>query len=330
MEPDAMKTPSAPPPPDPKATAQAQGQMNRETAITQANLNMVDQNTPDGSLKYEQVGSWADGTPRYQATQTYSPAQQALYDTSNKTQQKIGEIGLQQADKIGGILGSPVNLNNEATEARLFGLGRARLDPKFAQDEESLRTRLINQGLRAGTEAWDREFNNFNQSKNDAYNQLLLTGRGQAVQEALTERNQPINEISALMSGSQVSNPNFVNTPQTQVAGVDYAGLVRDNYNAQVQQANSKQQSNNAMMGGLFGLAAAPFQMFKFSDRRLKTDIQRVGKLDNGLPVYLYRYKGDPTPQMGVMAQEVERRNPDAVTEIGGFKAVDYDAAVEG
>lgn len=326
-----MKTASAPAAPDPKATADAQGAMNRETAITQANLNMVDQNTPDGSLKYEQTGSWADGTPRYSATQTYSPTQQAIYDTSNQTQQKIGQIGLAQAGKIGDLLNTPVNLNNEATEARLFGLGRSRLDPKFAQDEEALRTRLINQGLRAGTAAWDSEFNNFNQSKNDAYNQLLLTGRGQAVQEALTERNQPINEISALLNGSQVSNPNFVNTPQTQVAGVDYAGLVNNNYNAQVAQANAKNQANGAMMGGLFGLAGSLGSMgiYKYSDRRLKTDIQRVGQLDNGLPVYLYRYKGDPTPQMGVMAQEVEKANPGAVTEIGGFKAVDYDAAVE-
>jgi hypothetical protein len=54
--------------------------------------------------------------------------------------------------------------------------------------------------------------------------------------EILAERNQPLNEISALMSGSQVAQPTFTNTPQTQVAGVDYGGMVNNNYQGQVQQ----------------------------------------------------------------------------------------------
>lgn len=62
------------------------------------------------------------------------------------------------------------------------------------------------------------------------------------------------------------------------------------------------------------------------SDRRLKTDIQRVGKLDNGLPVYLYRFKGSETTQLGVMADEVEELIPDAVVIApNGMKAVHYD-----
>ena len=66
-----------------------------------------------------------------------------------------------------------------------------------------------------------------------------------------------------------------------------------------------------------------------FSDRRLKTDIKRVGALENGLPVSLFRYKGDPTPRIGLMADEVERVRPEAVIERpDGFKVVRYDRAV--
>lgn len=62
------------------------------------------------------------------------------------------------------------------------------------------------------------------------------------------------------------------------------------------------------------------------SDRRLKTDIVRVGATDSGLPVYSFRYKGSKLPQMGVMAQDVEEVLPSAVrTDPNtGFKMVDY------
>ena len=66
-----------------------------------------------------------------------------------------------------------------------------------------------------------------------------------------------------------------------------------------------------------------------FSDERLKEDIEPVGELYDGLGVYRYRYKGDPTPRIGLIAQEVEATNPDAVTEVAGFKAVDYGKATE-
>jgi hypothetical protein len=94
----------------------------------------------------------------------------------------------------------------------------------------------------------------FGQTKNDALDQLLLSGHQTAVNDILTERNQPINEITALMSGSQVGQPNFTNTPQTNVGGVDYAGMVANNYNAQNDQYKAQLGQQNAMMGGLFGL----------------------------------------------------------------------------
>lgn len=66
-----------------------------------------------------------------------------------------------------------------------------------------------------------------------------------------------------------------------------------------------------------------------FSDARLKEDIEKVGELYDGTGVFRYTYKGDDVPRIGVMAQEVEQRRPDAVTEIGGYKAVDYAKATD-
>lgn len=66
-----------------------------------------------------------------------------------------------------------------------------------------------------------------------------------------------------------------------------------------------------------------------FSDERLKEDISKVGELTDGQPVYKYRYIGDNVFRIGLMAQDVEQTHPEAVTEIGGFKAVDYGRATQ-
>ena len=104
--------------------------------------------------------------------------------------------------------------------------------------------------------------------------------------------------------------------------------------NIGMQQRSMQQQANAAnaaasasrssgLMGmvGSIGAAAVPLM---FSDKRLKTDIKKVGKTNDGLPVYTYKYKGDDKTQMGVMAQDVEKKNPSAVKTIDGFKAVNY------
>jgi len=55
----------------------------------------------------------------------------------------------------------------------------------------------------------------------------------------------------------------------------------------------------------------------------LKRDIIKTGKW-RGFNKYLFRYLWSDAVYEGVMAQEVEQTRPDAVVEIGGFKAVNY------
>jgi hypothetical protein len=64
-----------------------------------------------------------------------------------------------------------------------------------------------------------------------------------------------------------------------------------------------------------------------FSDRRLKEDIERVGELRDGTPLYRFRYRGDPTQHVGVMADEVDPS--DTITHSSGFKMVNYGRVVE-
>lgn len=69
----------------------------------------------------------------------------------------------------------------------------------------------------------------------------------------------------------------------------------------------------------------APF----FSDERLKEDIEPIGETYDGTNIVKFRYKGSPHKQIGLIAQDVERKHPEAVGLAGGYKTVDYDAATK-
>lgn len=90
----------------------------------------------------------------------------------------------------------------------------------------------------------------------------------------------------------------------------------------------STQSTNPGVLGTIgAGLNAAGSAAMLFSDRRLKTDIQRVGTRSDGLGVYDYRYIWGGPVQRGVMADEVAVLRPDALGEpVNGFARVNYEA----
>jgi len=250
-----MKAPRAP---DPQETAVAQAGVNLSSAVTQQNLNMVDQTNPWGSVDYSQngtsrykdsFGNWVE-VPTFSQTTTLSPEQQAIFDRSQAAQTNLAGIAEDQSGRVAAALSDPFSFTNQDAADWSYDLASSRILPQQQQNESALRDRLINSGIRPGTTAWDREMTRMTQGNTDQLNQLALQGRGQAFSENLATRNQPINELSALLSGSQVSNPAQMSgaTPQVGVGGVDYSGLVQDNYAAKMGQ-------HNAMLGGLFGLA---------------------------------------------------------------------------
>lgn len=261
-----MKAPKAP---DPVATAQAQAGVNLSTAVTQQNLNMVDQVNPWGTVDYAQNGStrfkdsfgnWVE-VPTFTQTTTFTPEQQAIFDKSQAAQTNLAGIAESQSGRVAEALSDPFEFNNQDAADWAYDLAQTRIAPQQARNEEALRARLVNAGLRPGSAGWNSEMERLTQANTDQNNMLALNGRSQAFSEALATRNQPLNELSALLSGSQVSNPAQMSSaaPQVGVGGVDYAGMVQDQYAA-------KMASHNAMMGGLFGLAgkAGSFAMGKW------------------------------------------------------------------
>ena len=315
-----MGKPRAPEPPNPRETASASLGTNVGTAIANTMMQNVNQVGPTGSLRHEQTGTfnWTDpytgqsfDIPQFTATTTLSPEMQ-----------RIQSGMFSQAENVlGGMQNRPMldaGQYRDRAEAALM----ARMAPQWEQDRERMETQMANQGIGAGSRAFGAASGNLERGINDARLGAILAGGDEAarmMQMDAASRSMPINEITALLSGSQVATPNFAPNRPSGIPTTDVAGLINQNF-AQ-RQGNYQQamgQWNNTM-GGLFGMGAA-----LLSDRRAKEDIQRVGKTDDGLPVYTYRYKGSDTVHMGVMAQEVQRKNPDAVVKFGDLLAVDY------
>jgi hypothetical protein len=325
-----MGSSSPPPAPDPAATAAAQTASNQQTAQYQASLNNVNQVTPQGNLTYSYDMNGPNGAPQYTATQTLSPQEQTLFNLGNQTQQSIAQTGLNQANAVGTQLSKPLDLSPGAVESNLTDLGLQRLQPILDQNWQTTESNLMNRGIMPGSKQYQLAQTANSQAQNDAYNQLILGGYGQETANMQAQYNSPINAITALLSGSQVSQPNYTNTPQTQVQPTNVAGITQNSYQDQLQGYGLQQQQNNAMLGGLFGLAAAPLGGwasggFKgISNRSAKKDIREVGRLHNGLPIYAFKYMAGGPTQLGVMADEVEKVKPLAVSSEG----VDYDMAV--
>lgn len=251
-----MNTPSPAPAPDPVATAKAQGAANRDTAVTQYGLNATNQVTPGGSLTYNQIGKWEDGTPRFEATTALNPNEQKIFNTGEQTKQNLADIGSTQSAKIGGLLNTPFSVG-DATNSKIAQIQKGFLDPEWDRRSQQLESSLTNRGIRPGSEQYSLMQRDFGDQRSRAYDQSYLDAYGKAQQAALTERNQPINEISALMSGSQVSQPNFTNTPMPGVAPTDVIGAQEQSLRQGNVGFNAALQQNMGLMNGLFGLGGA-------------------------------------------------------------------------
>lgn len=198
------------------------------------------------------------GEDQWTMTTTLSPEQQNLYDLSTRAQTTYGNIGNTLLDNVRGQLSQPVNVDWNAERNRALQAQLGRLSPTLASQEEQLRSRLRNSGLTEGSEGWNREFNNFNQGRNDMLLAADLNAGntvGQAIQQQAALRGMPLNEVSALLTGQQVQTPQYQQTQGVNVAPTDVLGAYNQQYQGQLAQYQNQQQQGAAGLGGLFGLA---------------------------------------------------------------------------
>jgi hypothetical protein len=238
------KAPAPPPTPDYRGAAIEQGAANLESARATARLSNPNTYTPYGT----QLVSYDGDIPTIRQTLTPTAqktleAQQgvelSLANLGSKGAQTASNVldkpfsfggpDVQTSLDLSNVAKMPVNAGMTGQEAIM-----ARLNPSLERQRTSTETNLINQGLRPGMEGYDNAINLLGQQETDARTQAVLQGLnldiganqqgfGQALEsgkfgntaqqqqlaEAIQLRQLPLNEITALMSGSQIQNPQF-------------------------------------------------------------------------------------------------------------------------
>lgn len=119
------------------------------------------------------------------------------------------------------------------------------------------------------------------------------------------------------MLENQASNQYMQNLVNTGQLGLGAGQIVAG--------AGQQQKSREGGKSGLGNFLGSAFSVAAASDERLKTHITPVGKNRDGLTVYQYMYKDGSGPFIGVMAQEVAEKKPEALgPEVNGYMTVDY------
>ncbi|SLN65044.1 hypothetical protein [Ruegeria meonggei] len=261
-----MGKPDAPEPPDPKETSAAQTGTSVATAIANNAIGNVNQVTPDGTLTYDQTGShtFRDpftgktyDVPTYTATQTLSEGQQKIKNQGDAAQFNLAKLANNQSGFLNDYMAEPFQYGVGEHEEWAGGLYDTLNNDGNSQALDGLTSQLANRGIVSGSEAYDREIANLRESQMHDRSRFMLDSHNTGMNMAMAERNQPINEITALLSGSQVSHPNFVNANSAQIPTTDVAGNINSNYNQRLGIWQQEQQNAASTVGGLFGLAGA-------------------------------------------------------------------------
>ena len=279
----------------------------------------------------------ADQGIRY-GSGAYTSAMDDYNRQANDARLAVTQVGGQEQQRLNDMAAQRAGFQNAAQQqAYTQNLGRGQFFNAAQRDAFS-------------QASLNASFNNAAQAQDFSQNQSVFNAqnvlRNQSIAEQYALRNQPINEITSLLNGSQLSNPSFLNTPSNQIANTDVAGIINSNFNQQMGVYQQQSQQYNNLMGGIFGMMGG---LMRASDRRVKEDIKQIGtayvgdpdkdettspggvfgadpdKDERALPIYSYKYKGDPThtPQTGPMAQDLEKIDKQAVRTRKGIRYID-------
>lgn len=257
------------------------------------------QNSISGVGLYNQQGT---GAEQQAFGNEYSLVQPLMQQQTQQTQDQLRaegipegsdlwntemqNVGRQQSNQIAGLASNAVGLG-EQEQQQLFGQNQA--EGNFANTAQG---QEFTQGLQGA------EFGN--------------AAEQQQMQQALALRNQPLNELNALQTGSQVATPQFQPTANVSMAPTNVSGNVYSSYQGAVNATNAANALTNNTFSSLLNAGGNAGSAAIMSDERVKKDIEPTG-----IELHEYRYKWEPEDgpkHVGVIAQDVEKKFPGDVT----------------
>ena len=267
------------------------------------------------------------------------------YDVGQANQ--MGQFNAGQANQVGMAntqQANTVGMNNQtladqmassnAAQANQVGLANMAAANQMGQfNAGSLNTAaLANQAAQQNQGALNLQASAGLGGLGNAAQQQQLQNFGEQTAAGGMEQQQAQNEINANMAAFQQANQ----YPYQQLSLLQSALGMTPYETAQQGQSTTQTQSSPnflqaatsglQMLGGLFsapaGGTSAISGLMGLSDRRLKTDITKVGRHPSGINIHAYRYKGDPKSYpkvVGPMAEDVAKKfGPAAVAKIPG------------
>ena len=275
--------------------------------------------------------------PSFQQAQGLTAA--SAYNV-NPSQINASSINQYMSPYLQDVVGSESALLNQNNQQQQSGqMGTAITSGAFGGDRSGIAAANLNQQQ--------------NLANASIYSGLLNTGYNNALSTA--QQQQGVD-----LSAQQANRTNLQNVAQ-QYAGLGAAAQSSALQGAQAQLSAGQQEQqtaqaqDTALYNQFLQQQSYPFQTAQFlaniaegtgtnsgsttttsgsqngifSDERLKQDVRPVGETYDGQKIYTYKYKGHPQTHMGLMAQEVEGKHPDAVGLAAGYKTVNYDKATD-
>lgn len=313
----------------------------------------------------QRVGQGIAGQQLQQQIQNLQALSGQGLQAAGQQGQFLSQAGQQQGNLAGmnAQLGTQVNLANARNALQAAGQ-RAQL---FGQGAQALQNAGL-QGANLLGQATGQAANLFGQGANiqsglgqqaaglfAGTGQNIAQGRTQAGRDLASQIGGTTSQLSQLANqqgsgladliGQGGSNLANLLSGAGQLTGANQQQLAQLLANLAVgegsQIAGAQQGIGEAKAGGILGRAealggsagdvAALMAQF-FSDERLKTNIKKIGSR-NGINFYRWDWNGKlglTGSDSGVLAQEIEKVIPNAVTNTGtGFKAVRYDIVEE-
>lgn len=204
----SKSTPTVPTPADPTTVANAQTTSNIGTAAAQEAANNINTVGPNGSVTYNQTGTYTDPTtgaqlPTYTQTTQLDPLSQAILTGTKQVGASLVPTAQNLANSAATSATTPLNFNtadsgvlNSTPQAidqnatgQIYAGEEALLAPQQAEQQQQLQDQLSRAGISVGNQA----YSNAETQLGTQQNQANAAALGTATQGGITAANNMFN-----------------------------------------------------------------------------------------------------------------------------------------
>lgn len=265
---------------------------------------------------------WGSFTGSDQKSAIKKASKQAMGYLDAGAEQARGEFG-QYYDQAQGYLAPYLQGGGQANNLLANYLGVNGADAQSQAFADFQNDPGYQQQFNAGVNALDRSAT----ARGGLYSGAAMKGLQEYGQQFQRQAyNDRISQLSGfagqgLQAGSAAAG--LASNQGNQLGNLSF-GLGQQKASNAINKGNALASASGIGWQNALNLAGTAAKAWAASDIRVKRDIENIGELPSGLPVYRFKYLWDDAEHVGVMAQEAIEKFPDAVREFDGVLHVDY------